>query len=102
MSIALIVFTEGNYEHGIACYMEAKAWVVRSGLFTRRNIGGLIRSPRFRGQDIAGNTVPEEWIEQSGWQCAIEIYFEPSFDLLDPEACIKALPLPPNSTLQFP
>lgn len=97
---AKIVFTEGDYHHALTCYQAAKEWVIRAGLFDVRGVGGMIGSPRFRGRDIAGKVIPDEWVNQPGWQTIVEIDFAectvPNF-----VGWLKALPLPKHATLEF-
>jgi hypothetical protein len=98
--LAQLVFTPGNYDHGLACYEAAKDWVLKNRLFNSPGVKGLIHSPRFRGRDLAGQTIPDEWIEEHGWQTSVELDFSKAANKFF-AAWLKTLPLPEHSTLEF-
>jgi hypothetical protein len=102
-NLARIVFSSGDYRHALECYARARDWLLYSGIAfgAGGGFGGVINSPQFRGKKVDGGVIPNEWIDQDGWQTIVELGFVPTFTIPDPATWLKEQQLPEDATLEF-
>ena len=92
---ARLIFTEGDYNHALACFEVAKEWAIKTGQWNHPDLGATIFPPMFiRGQD-PGKFVPMEMVGLQGWQTHVFIECQ-HFETM---VWLSNLELPSNSKL---
>lgn len=90
-----LTFASGNYDHAILCYMEAKRWVLSTGLWNHPLVEGIIQHPDHAESPAGEFTVPTDLVDAEGWSITVTITCKHPAA----EEFLKSLKLPSNSQL---